>query len=125
MHATCPICHCSHPHPAHAVLAALTEGDLDLALRLHLLEAPPCPCCSTDCATRLEAARAARQGALDARERYRGRALRLARIQADREAARRTPPKPAATTASPSPALPGAAAAALARALAKARERHA
>ena len=59
------------------------------------------------------------RAALAARERHRARAARLQRRKAEREAAR-TPP---ATLASKAPALPVVAAEALARALAKARER--
>lgn len=119
MSVPCPLCTCTLEHPAHALLAALREDDLDAALGLGLLDAQPCPACDADCNALLLEARDARRAALAARERHRARATRLARIKAEREAARRPVPSPAATM----PALPPAAADALARALAKARER--
>lgn len=102
-------------------MAALREDDLDAALSLGLLDAQPCPACAPECGIRLIEARDARRFALTARERHRARAVRLARIQAEREAARRPAPAPQAQQA----ALPSAAADALARALAKAKARHA
>lgn len=123
MHTFCPTCSCTHPHPAHALLAALGEGDLDAALALDLLDAAPCPSCTPACSARLTEARDARRFALAARQRYQARAARLARIKAERDAARRTAAAPTAQQAAP--ALPAAAADALARALAKARARHA
>lgn len=122
MHTSCPTCSCALEHPAHALLAALREDDLDAALRLGLLDAEPCPSCAAACATRLVEARDARRFALAARERHRGRTLRLARLAAEREAARR--PAAAPPTQQSSAMLPTAAADALARALAKARARH-
>lgn len=122
MHTACPTCPCTQEHPAHALLAALSEDDLDAALSLGLLDAQPCPYCTLDCNARLAEARDARRFALAARERHRARAGRLARIKAEREAARRPVPTPVAQQA---PALPSAAADALARALAKAKARHA
>ncbi|WP_449446047.1 hypothetical protein [Thermomonas brevis] len=123
----CPVCACTQPHTAHALLAALREDDLDGALALGLLDAKPCPTCASTCGTRLTEARDARRFALAARERHRARAVRLARIQAEREAARRPAPTPAAAPVAQqaTPALPSAAADALARALAKAKARHA
>lgn len=86
-----------------------------------LLDARPCPHCDAACGARLLAARDARRFALAARARHQARDVRLARIKAERTAARR----PAATqTQAAAPALPSAAADALARALAKARARH-
>jgi len=120
----CPACACAQPHPAHALLAALREDDLDAALSLGLLDAQPCPACAAECGVRLIEARDARRFALSARERHRARAARLARIKAEREAARRPVAAPATQQATPA-ALPSAAADALARALAKAKERHA
>ncbi|HET7127028.1 MAG TPA: hypothetical protein VFI26_08060 [Lysobacter sp.] len=112
----CPICDCTETHPAHAILAALREGDLDAAIERGLLDAQPCPRCNADCASRLIAARDARLRALAARERFRAREKRLARRAAERDAAR--------TNAARQPAaLPPAAAAALARAKAKAAGR--
>lgn len=122
MHTFCPICSCTHPHPAHALLAALREDDLDAALALGLLDAAPCPSCAPACGAQLIAARDTRRFALAARQRHRARAARLARIEAERDAARRTAAAPTAQQAAP--ALPAAAADALARALAKARARH-
>ncbi|MFT4179338.1 MAG: hypothetical protein QM612_07735 [Thermomonas sp.] len=120
--AQCPHCKCAcaDDNGAHALLAALREDDLDAALSLGLLEAQPCPGCDADCNAGLIEARDARRFALAARDRYRARAARLARIKAERDAARR--PAVAATLQS-APALPSAAASALARALAKAKER--
>ena len=118
---TCPVCGCVQPHPAHALLAALREDDLDAALSLGLLDAQPCPACASECDTQLTEARDARRFALAARDRHRARAARLARIKAEREAARRPAPAPASQQAAP--ALPATAADALARALAKARAR--
>ena len=109
----CPPCACVEAHPAHAILAALREGDLDAAIGLGLLDALPCPHCTSDCASALIAARDARLRALAARERFRAREQRLARRVAERDAAR-------ATAAKQPAALPPAAAAALARAKAKA-----
>ena len=121
----CPHCGCSAPDDAgaHVLLAALAEGDLDLALQRGLLDARPCPSCAPACGVRLIEAGDARRFALAARERHHARAARLARIKAEREAARRPVAAPAAQQAPP--ALPPAAADALARALAKAKARHA
>ena len=99
--------------------AMLMADDLDAALQLGLLDAQPCPGCDGGCNARLIEARDARLVALAARERHRARDARLQRRKAERQAAR----APAATIASAAPALPSAAADALARALAKARER--
>ncbi len=122
MPTACPNCSCAATHPAHALFAALCENDLDAALALGLLDAAPCPSCAPACGARLIAARDARRFALAARQRHRARAARLARIKAERDAARR--PVAAPTTQQAAPALPTAAADALARALAKARARH-
>ena len=121
MHTSCPTCSCALEHPAHALLAALGEGDLDAALALGLLDAAPCPCCAATCGAPLVEAREARRFALAARQRYRARAERLARIKTERDAARRTTVVTTAQQATP--ALPAAAADALARALAKAKAR--
>lgn len=125
----CPACGCANTAPVHAILAALRDDDLDAAMALGLLDAPPCPTCSPACSAQLLEARTARQFALASRERYRKRNLRLVRIKAEREAARR-PAAAAVATATAAPtqptvALPTAAADALARALAKAKARHA
>ena len=117
----CPHCHCTacDDGRAHAMQAMLMADDLDAALQLGLLDAQPCPGCDGGCNARLIEARDARLVALAARERHRARDARLQRRKAERQAAR----APAATIASAAPALPSAAADALARALAKARER--
>ena len=106
---------------------ALREDDLDAALALGLLDAQPCPSCAAKCGAQLIEARDARRVALAARERHRARALRLARIKSDREVARRPASAQASAPAAQqtTPALPAAAADALARALAKAKARHA
>ena len=119
----CPTCDCNAKHPAHRLLASLCEGDLDAAMTLGLLDAMPCPSCAAGCSAQLVAARDARRFALAARQRHHARAERLARIKAERDAARRTAAAPTAQQATPP--LPTAAADALARALAKARARHA
>jgi len=108
------------PDP-HALIARLREDDLDGALQAGLMAYQPPPTDSSlpadppeVSAPLLEAQRRLRQ-AWDARERYRARAVRLARREAERDA-RRTPlPAPDAR-----PALPAAAASALARAKARA-----
>ena len=94
--------------------------DVDAALACGLLDALPCPSCSVDCNAALAEARDARRVALAARDRFVARNARLQRRKAEREAARRPPPGVASTQAA---ALPSAAADALARALAKAKER--
>lgn len=126
---SCRDCRCTAPEGAraHAILDALARDDLDAALRLGLLDAPPCPACAPTCRQRLQDARVARLRALAARERHRARRARLQRIAARRAAARGaaiSAPAPAnPASAAPAPALPPAAAAALARALEKARAR--
>ncbi|WP_347247301.1 hypothetical protein [Thermomonas sp.] len=117
----CPHCSCAADATAHRLHRALQEEDWDAALTLGLLQATACPTCTPACTARLLAARDARRFALAARERYRSRTVRLARIKAERDAARRPPPAPAATQAA---VLPSAAADALARALAKVKARH-
>ena len=117
---TCPFCACTQPHPAHALLAALREDDLDAALDHGLLDAQPCPGCDAACNAQLIEARDARRIALAARERFRARGERLARRKAEREAARAPVPSPSPVKA---PALPATAADVLARALAKAAAR--
>lgn len=118
----CPNCGCALDHPAHALIAALQMGALDQAMQQGLLDAVPCPACPSTCSDQLLAAQQTRRAALVSRERYRNRNRRLARIKAEREAARRAPPAPVAQQAAV--ALPNAAADALARALAKAKARH-
>ena len=120
----CPRCACAAREDggAHALQRALVADDLDAALQAGLLDAHPCLGCSDACNGALVEARDARRFALSARERFRAREARLQRRRAERDAARR----PAATTstiAAPGDDLPPAAADALARALARARER--
>ena len=119
MAAPCPHCGCTSADDGgtHAMLILLDMDDLDAALTQGLLDAQPCPGCVPACNAQLIAARNARRDALAARTRYRASEARLQRRKAERDAARRPP----ATTAAA--ALPSAAADALARALAKARER--
>ena len=116
----CVACACASPEgdAAHRILAALREDDLDRAIDLGLLDDIACAHCSVECTHALAQARDARRRALAARERYRDRTLRLARLQRERDAQRK--PVSAPTGA---PALPPAAAAALERAKARAAQR--
>ena len=124
MAGTCPRCGCATPDDdgAHAIQAALLQDDLDAAIEAGLLDARACSGCDAACNAALDAARGARRDALAARERFRARESRLQRCKAERGATRRAPPRDGNATASPG-GLPPAAADALARALAKARER--
>ncbi len=127
-HAACPHCGCNAGAgaPAHALLALLAMDAVDAALDAGLLDAAGCDACPPACNDRLHAAAEARRSALAARERHRARTLRLARRKAERDAARSAPvPRQADAMAHAAPALPSAAADALARALAKARDRRA
>lgn len=124
--AACPHCGCRADAgaQAHLVLALLAVDDLDRALDAGLLDAIGCDACTPACNARLHAAAEGRRNALAARERHRARTQRLARRKAEREAARSAPTPPQADVAAhATPALPAAAADALARALAKARAR--
>lgn len=126
--AGCPHCGCNAGAgaPAHALLALLAMDAVDAALDAGLLEAAGCDACPPACNARLHAAAQARRSALAARERHRARTLRLARRKAEREAARGAPlPHQVDASAHAAPVLPSAAADALARALAKARDRRA
>ncbi|MGO1071544.1 hypothetical protein [Lysobacter sp. CA199] len=136
-----PVCACGCAEPAgaaaHAIARALARDDLDGAISLGLLNdsfdhAVACAQCAPSCALALREAREQRLRALAARERYRARAQRLQRRADERAAQRAAPaPSPVAHTgltntnaAAPQrPALPNAAAAALARAKAKAAQR--
>jgi len=113
-------CGCTAPggDAVHLVAAALAEGDLDRAMELGLVDMAPCAGCDAACTAMVLTARDARRTALAARDRYRARGLRLQRRAAE-HAARRMPKPDAPGKAAP--ALPPAAADALARALAKAR----
>ena len=104
---------------------ALAEGDIDRAIQAGMLDCGVCEGCGPACTAGLLAARDARLAAWAARERHRARNVRLQRRAAEL-AAKRTPglPADAATTVTTRPALPAAAAAVLARAKAKAAERH-
>ena len=115
----CPACACSAPagEPAHRIVAALREDDLDRAIDLGLLEDMACSACTPECRAMLANARDTRVRALAARERHRDRALRLERLQRERDRQR------APVQQQGSPALPPAAAAALARAKARAAHR--
>lgn len=117
----CPACGCaaSDGTHVHALVAALCEDDADRALELGLLDPSlACAACGDACRALRETARAQRASALAARERFRARNARLQHRQQERDVRRK--PVAVATTA---PALPPAAAAALARAKAKAAER--
>ena len=126
--AACPHCDCNAGAgaSAHALLALLAMDAVDAALDAGLLAAAGCDACPPACNARLHAAAQARRSALAARERHRARTLRLARRKAEHDAARSEPlPRQAGATAHAAPALPSAAADALARALAKVRDRRA
>lgn len=101
---------------AHRIVAALAVDDLDGAIDAGLLDEVECSACATPCREALAQARDERHRALAARERFRDRALRLARRQRERDAAR-------APVEASKQSLPPAAAAALARAKARAAER--
>ena len=129
------LCGCVSPQGAavHAMVAALAADDLDRAIELGLLEHVACAGCDTLCQSRLREAREARLTALAARERHRAREARLRRRQDERDRHRQAARPAAARAGSDTgtgateparPALPSAAAAALARARAKAAERH-
>jgi hypothetical protein len=115
-------CGCTTPQDggAHVIAAALAGGDVDAALQSGLLASEPCPGCTDACRQALLVARGARRIALAARERFRAREARLARKNEER--ARRAVPARHAPSAQSTamPALPPAAAAALARARDKA-----
>lgn len=118
----CPVCSCNARSPQHAIAAALAEGDLDAAIGAGLLEWRACPGCGNACTAAVAVARDGRLDALAARERYRARQARLARRAQERLVARTASPATGASEAKS--ALPSAAAAALARAKARAAERH-
>jgi hypothetical protein len=101
---------------AHRIVAALVVDDLDGAIEAGLLDDIACAACAPACREALTQARDERHRALAARERFRDRALRLARRQRERDAAR-------APAEASKQSLPPAAAAALARAKARAAER--
>lgn len=106
---------------ALALSEALVSDDLDRAIALGLLAFEPGPHRCDDCRSVIAtilAARDARLRALAARERFRAREARLA-VRAEARAKRRAEAQ-TAPRAPTMPALPPAAAAAFARAMAKA-----
>ena len=118
--APCPACGCASPDgdAAHRIVAALAVDDVDRAIDDGLLDDIACDACEPACRDALSHARDERRRALAARERFRDRTLRLARLQRERDAKRA-----ASTTTPGAPALPPAAAAALERAKARAAQR--
>ena len=114
----CPACGCGADSPAHALVVRLRVDDVDGALDDGLLATTGCAQCTADCTAALLAERDGRRAALDARERFLRRERRLA-LRAARRDARRATVKP--NTASLAPSLPVSAAAALQRALSRAR----
>ena len=114
----CPACGCAADAgaAAHRIVDALRVDDLDRAIEAGLLDDIACAHCPPACREALTQARDERHRALAARERFRDRALRLARRQRERDAAR-------APAEASKQSLPPAAAAALARAKARAAER--
>ena len=107
------------------IALALRGDDVDAAIRLGLLDWPG-DAASADCSglgpadiALIRRVRDERLVALAARERHRARDARLARLQAERR--QRQSESFSAGDATRPPALGGAAAAALARALAKAK----
>lgn len=122
MSLSCPNCGCNASSAAHTVAGALRAGDVDAALDAGLLDVTPCPACRDECTAALLAARASRLAALAARDRFRAREARLARRRQEREA-RRANAALTPVEGTPTPSLPPAAAAALARAKARAAGR--
>lgn len=111
----------------HAIARALAVDDLDAALEAGLLDAGlACAACTPACRASTQQARDTRLAALAARARYQAREARLARRAAERQARARPAPPAAdpARSSAPTPALPSAAADALARAKARAAQRH-
>ena len=102
---------------APALARLLAADELDAALGAGLMAFVPCPACDAGAAAQLQGAHRKISDAWTARERYRARNARLARLAAEREA-RRTRGQAATRTA-----LPPSVAAVLARAKAKAAER--
>ncbi len=99
-------------------LAALLAGDdIDAALDAGLMGFDACADCDPAAVARIDAAKRRIQQAWAARERYRARNARLARIAAERDA-RRAP-----VVIEKKPALPPSAAEVLARAKARAAQR--
>lgn len=102
---------------ASRLAALLADDEIDAALDAGLMDFVACAACEPSAVARIDAARQRIEQAWAARERYRARNARLARIAAEREA-RRAP-----VVIEKKPALPPAAAAVLARAKAKAAQR--
>ena len=108
----------SHDCAVASRLAALLAGDdIDAGRDAGLMDFAACAGCEPSAVARIDAARRRIEQAWAARERYRARNARLARIAAEREA-RRAP-----VVVEKKPALPPSAAAVLARAKAKAAQR--
>ncbi|KAF1710481.1 hypothetical protein CSC70_07375 [Pseudoxanthomonas kalamensis DSM 18571] len=97
---------------AERFAALLREDRIDEALDAGLMDYRPCPSCAVATIREIATAQARLRTAWAARERYRAREARLARLSAQREARRRP-----ASAMQMQAALPEAAAAALARAL--------
>lgn len=108
----------SSSSPTAGLAALVAARQLDAAIEAGLMEWQPSPAdLPADVAT-VEAARRRLQAAWDARERYRARAVRLRRREAERQARRAPPP---ASPGAPPP-LPPSVAAILARAKARAAQ---
>ncbi|WP_368564488.1 hypothetical protein [Pseudoxanthomonas sp. UTMC 1351] len=114
----------SGPSP-QALLRLLQSDDVDAAIEAGLMRFRPCAACERDvagymslCAPIMEAQQRLSR-AWAARDRYRARQARLARVAAERDARRASAPAEKEKSA-----LPPSAAAILARAKAKAAERN-
>lgn len=109
----------SHDCAVTSRLAALLAADdIDAALDAGLIDFAGCADCDRADIAKIDLAKRRLGQAWAARERYRARNARLARIAAEREA-RRAP-----VVIEKKPGLPPAAAAVLARAKAKVAQRH-
>lgn len=100
------------------LLRQLRDDDVDAAIEAGLMQYVPCPTCDPVLAAQLIEAQQRLSKAWAARDRYRARNERLARRAAEREAKRAS-----VAPAEKKSTLPPAAAAILARAIAKASER--
>ena len=112
----------------HAIAAALRLDDLDAALRFGLMESDPSASCAEGCLAGVDAARRTRATAFAARARFQARNARLARRREESEERRAAPrdvPLDSTLLDVSLPALPSAAADALARAKARAAQRRA
>lgn len=102
---------------ASRLTALLADDDIDAALDAGLTDFDACAHCDPPAVAHIDAMKRRIRQAWAARERYRARNARLARIAAEREA-RRAP-----VLIEKQPALPPSAAAVLARAKARAAQR--